>query len=359
MGPPRTRTHELVGQRGRFQEGSMRDRASAAPPVHFLGPQEREALGRPVWEGVRGRLRLRGGRDADDGERERERERERQRARRHAGGDERPPRDQVLASYQQLVASGFFSSHAVQSARHGAPPPPGCRPSTSHGAPGASVASSRGTKRAAESPVPSVCGDGEHERDERDERDDEHDDGEDESTLAHRFLPKRLRVAAARDISLPKLRSVASRKHLRAAVASARGNVSGDAHEGGGKDREPNKLTKRVLWAHHHHHHRQQQQQQQQQQHHEGVPLARASLDALPRGRGSGDVQGSTARKIRRPTSARNLRSAGTRERDGDGGLRVVVPDVNRGIPIVPDIPVKFTYGEDRENGVPWRGLRR
>jgi hypothetical protein len=35
-----------------------------------------------------------------------------------------------------------------------------------------------------------------------------------------------------------------------------------------------------------------------------------------------------------------------------------IVPDANRGIPHVPAIPEKFTYGEDRENGGPWRGLR-
>ncbi|OAA41391.1 hypothetical protein NOR_05469 [Metarhizium rileyi] len=389
MGPPRTRARHLLAQRGRFQEGSMNDRVSAVPPVQFLGPQEREALERPVdaesssaaafhpayfgryeeqqqqqqqqqqqmpspqlatrkpavklnifgqvWEGVRGRFRLR--RDADDREKEREKKRD--------AGDEthdRLSRDEVFASYQQLVASGFFSSHAIQSTRHG--PPPNCRPSTSHGpapksanspppwplAPApltpqsarpkrqvltpqtvyspVSVASSRGTKRAAESPVPS------HDDDE----DEEHDDGEDESTLAHRFLPKRLRISASRDISLPKLRSVASRKHMRAAAASARRSVSA-----GGKEREPNKLTKKVPWA--------------RQQDHE------ASLD-VPSG----------GRKIRRPSSARSLRPVATS--DGDAVLKVV-PDANRGIPRVPDIPAKFTYGEDRENGVPWRGLRR
>ncbi|KAI0425040.1 hypothetical protein F5Y09DRAFT_117729 [Xylaria sp. FL1042] len=36
------------------------------------------------------------------------------------GGD-RPSREDVLASYNQLVASGFFQSHAIQSSRHAAP----------------------------------------------------------------------------------------------------------------------------------------------------------------------------------------------------------------------------------------------
>ncbi|KID88545.1 hypothetical protein MGU_04480 [Metarhizium guizhouense ARSEF 977] len=417
MGPPRTRAQHLLAQRGRFQEGSMNDRVSAVPPVHFLGPQDREVLERPVyaeqsafaafdpayfrrreerqpaqqmpqpqpqprptarkpttrmnifgqvWEGVRGRLRLR--RDADD----KEKAREKKDPASSDAQDDRPSRDEVFASYQQLVASGFFSSHAIQSTRHG--PPPNYRPSTSHGAPSrnagyapqwplahrpltpqslpeaheptlqtvcspVSVASSRGTKRAAESPEPSVDGDGEQRG-----KEEECDDGEDESTLAHRFLPKRLRISASRDISLPKLRSVASRKSMRAAVALARRNVSAGAQEEDGKERELDKLSKKMSWA--------QQQQQQQGE----VPAARASMDVLPRGRNSSEIHGSMTRRIRRPTSARNLRSAGMR--DGNGGLKVV-PDANRGIPRVPDIPVKFTYGEDRENGVPWRGLRR
>ncbi|PMB67451.1 hypothetical protein BM221_007119 [Beauveria bassiana] len=82
----------LQQSRSRFCEGSMNDRASAAPPVHFLGPDALAALEQPasnprpshetsssssssssgawsrktgsrlfgqVWEGVRGKLRLR------------------------------------------------------------------------------------------------------------------------------------------------------------------------------------------------------------------------------------------------------------------------------------------------------------
>lgn len=410
MGPPKTRAQHLLAQRGRFHEGSMNDRVSAVPPVAFLGEQEREAFERSaqfehaaaplnpayfgkheekpqqpqqvapqqvrkpatkmnifgqVWEGVRGKLRLR--KDADDKQRVREEKRVRQTN--DAGEDEKPSRDEVFANYQQLVASGFFSSHAIQSTRHG--PPPGHRPSTSHGPKHAnhppqwplglaphtpkghskpsqvplsqtirspvSAASSRGTKRAAaESPTSSA----------NDEEDEERDDGEDESTLAHRFLPKRLRKSASRDISLPKLRSVASRKNMRAAVAAARRSISTGAHYAEGKpEREPNKLTKRAPWA--------------QQMQSGGVPLTRASLDVVPKGRTSGDAYGSVTRRIKRPTSARNLRS-GIREVDEAEarGLKVV-PDANRGIPSVPDIPAKFTYGEDRENGVPWRGLRR
>ncbi|KAI1428497.1 hypothetical protein F5Y12DRAFT_28714 [Xylaria sp. FL1777] len=37
------------------------------------------------------------------------------------GGADRPSREDVMASYNQLVASGFFQSHAIQSTRHAAP----------------------------------------------------------------------------------------------------------------------------------------------------------------------------------------------------------------------------------------------
>ncbi|KAI0798801.1 hypothetical protein GGR55DRAFT_550284 [Xylaria sp. FL0064] len=37
------------------------------------------------------------------------------------GGTDRPSREDVMASYNQLVASGFFQSHAIQSTRHAAP----------------------------------------------------------------------------------------------------------------------------------------------------------------------------------------------------------------------------------------------
>ncbi|KAF2969881.1 hypothetical protein GQX73_g3680 [Xylaria multiplex] len=37
------------------------------------------------------------------------------------GVADRPSRDEIMASYNQLVASGFFQSHAIQSTRHAAP----------------------------------------------------------------------------------------------------------------------------------------------------------------------------------------------------------------------------------------------
>ncbi|KAH6999793.1 hypothetical protein EDB80DRAFT_619287, partial [Ilyonectria destructans] len=169
MGPPRTRRAISVNP-SRFQEGSMNDRTSAAPPVHFLDREQREALERPatrsqprpvsddwadkqvkkgrllgqVWDGVRGRLGLKREPDEDKGSRKRDRSRkderdenrrERSRVRsrsRPRGREEKlkedvqkgemPTREEILANYHHLVASGFFTSHAIQSTRQ---PPPG------------------------------------------------------------------------------------------------------------------------------------------------------------------------------------------------------------------------------------------
>lgn len=190
MGPPRTRRAISVNP-SRFQEGSMNDRTSAAPPVHFLDREQREALERPatrsqprpvsddwadkqvkkgrllgqVWDGVRGRLGLKREPDEDKGSRKRDRSRkgerdenrrERSRVRsrsrprerstaRERESDEKaktekedkareeklkedvqkgemPTREEILANYHHLVASGFFTSHAIQSTRQ---PPPG------------------------------------------------------------------------------------------------------------------------------------------------------------------------------------------------------------------------------------------
>lgn len=442
-----------AAQRGRFQEGSMNDRVSAAPPLQFLGPQEREALempaqvqfegiatgaGKPstsderpsqpqtqtlsrkggkmllgqVWEGMRGRLRL--GRDGDRDTKKR--------SHNHnfisnhyndlvapattsttattvsamAGscgkGDdgERPTREEVFESYQHLVASGFFSSHAIYSTRQ-----PGPRPSTSHetrrhGNMGGtrtigeapqwplapypvrtpkmakdakrataaspvcspvSASSSRGTKRAVEEDNDTILSDNDADADDADEN------GDDASTLAHRFLPKRLRKAAARDISLPRLRSVASRKNMRAA---ARRSISTGAHyldsSQTATHKESNKLIKRTPLGPFAQELLQQSKSRQQDR---DQTQTRGSLDSgVPSGRRNVSETGSVGvagRKIRKPISLRNLRG---RHNAGAEPLSVI-PDAKSGIPSVPAIPVKFTYGEDRENGEPWRGLRR
>ncbi|KAG6054809.1 hypothetical protein E4U17_003440 [Claviceps sp. LM77 group G4] len=476
MGPSRSSAH-LLAQRGRFQEGSMNDRVSAAPPMQFLDPSsERAALERPVfwehkssqmgpsafmpseaptggaedkrgskmgilgqmWEGMRGKLRIR---SHDEKERPSAREdrfddtRARFMDKASQQGDsstQRPSRDEVLANYQHLVASGFFSSRTIQSTRF-APP----RPTTSHGPDGAaatppqwpltppppvptvnlnaipmpqtpmqtrrpsqvyspvSAASSRGTKRAAADSPPAV----------RNAADDirgafhnhggiddiEDDEAEDDATLAHRFLPKRLRQTASRDISLPKIRSVASRKNLRSAVAAARrsllmsagagagaGSGSATQHVGGGGEGGDAAHHDRV----------------QQQTNRLSMKLGGSShgQTSMPSGTDQDDARvassvgaSSPGRKIKRATTcARGSKARGVEvnpamifgpalgtetaqtqtqmqmqmQTTGQGQPLSVVPDANRGIPSVPIIPAKFTYGEDRENGGPWRGLR-
>ncbi|KYK61175.1 hypothetical protein DCS_02316 [Drechmeria coniospora] len=446
MPPPQTRARHIAAQqaRSRFQEGSMNDRTSAAPPVAFLDPTERAALERPVfadaqdaapdafasgqngvaerseqpmpppppagrrmallgqmWEGVRGRLRLRRGgpavNAADGGENETK----------ELGGevkpaaDERMSREEVLANYHQLVASGFFSSHTIYSTRH-----PGTRPGTSHtphrpqsphhphhshshddnhhSQPGqqtlrrerrleppqwplaptpstpsmslpypepicspVSVASSRGTKRAAD--------DDDDDYDYRGYDDDASKilpANEDPSTLAHRFLPKRLRRSNSRDISLPRLRAMPPPGR---AIASMRRSIPMAAPMlADASGREPANATKRIpggsfpnvgfLTA---------------------APSPPESFDGpsprLPAAAPSfllaqGTVDGPFVGCRSPPPPLR--RGAARRLRDRHQPLSVV-PDAQRGIPTVPSIPVKFTYGHDRENDGPWRGLRR
>ncbi|KAL3959849.1 hypothetical protein ACCO45_004966 [Purpureocillium lilacinum] len=209
MGPPRTRAQRLAAQqaaRSRFHEGSMNDRVSAAPPVAFLfGPGEREALEQPVfgfgvvgassgqahqqqqtlsqqqqsqppqlqqqpppppqdgrrkallgqmWEGLRGRLRLRRDPAAENNDAATTGRKRRAESRDDTGSSsnnnaqatmpppstaeipglglgDRPTREEVYANYHQLVASGFFSSHAIHSTLQ---PGPSQRPATSHDA---------------------------------------------------------------------------------------------------------------------------------------------------------------------------------------------------------------------------------
>ncbi|KAG6010984.1 hypothetical protein E4U21_000011 [Claviceps maximensis] len=450
MGPPRTRAHFLA-QRGRFQEGSMNDRASAVPPMQFMDPSERAALEKPLcwerqtgryfgrrpqmelavsmggeatatatamtiptttgaedkrgskmgilgqmWEGMRGKLRIRrddtsksrGGDDHDHDHDEKRCSFQDGKDRGPRPGDEhRPSRDEVLASYHQLVASGFFASHAIQSTRFGPP-----RPKTSHGHESAappqwpltpaipsasealsgpltpvqtcrsdehevcspvSAASSRGTKRAAaDSPraerETAAAGNPQN------EHSDDDNDAEDDATLAHRFLPKRLRKTASRDISLPKIRSAASRKHLRSAVAAARKSLSTSAAVAAAQYAARNDDD----------------DDDDDDVDMDAVPEDQAQLTHAVLG------SSPSCRKIKHPTRARTPKAGG----GGDcaaSSARVsapvpvfgpahmetsplrVVPDANRGIPDVPALPAKFTYGEDRENGCPWRGLRR
>lgn len=166
----------------RFHEGSMNDRTSAAPPAQFLGPDEIAVLERPVpsslprpvsddwadkqvkrgrllgqvWDGVRGRLRFRKDGEDERGSRRRERSRKRDQSEQRGGErerddrygeekpveepqrDEMPSREEILANYHHLMASGFFSSHAIQSTRQ---PPPGSAQSSGYSSSRSSVQS--------------------------------------------------------------------------------------------------------------------------------------------------------------------------------------------------------------------------
>lgn len=427
-----------VQNRSRFCEGSMNDRTSAAPPVRFLGPDDLAALEQPVpvrssqdlsqttttttaaaaarprktgsrlfgqvWEGVRGKLRLR--RD-DHGESKTaaaisaattttavtnvtavaeeppimiytdpsERDgppasRTRSKlapplpsapidiptASRPATATDfafagfqsaRPSKDEVLASYQQLMAGGFFQAHAIHASRTCLQGPAlatsvpsssmsmvGMRPATAHQTspppqwPLASPhqaqvhsptsVSSRGTKRAAavDSDNDSVCGDADD--DDEEENNPENGNKENQAPAHHNTLreafstqpKKRLRRLASREsIFMPKIRSSSTRRSLSSSHALPPSSSS-----------TGNKLQKRRPSAIH------------------------KVLDQQPRPRHVSDGGGS-ARVLRGKTG------------EVYASMRVV-PDEERGIPSVPAIPAHFTYGEDRQSNGPWRGLR-
>lgn len=459
----------------------MNDRTSAAPPVQFLGPEELAALERPalthiksnnprpmsddfsdkqvkkgrllgqVWDEVRGRLGFRRDNEDDRGLRKRSRSRKRDQDD-HRGRereredvqmtdmsepktnvdsprDDMPSREEILANYHHLMASGFFSSHAIQSTRQ---PPPGSvqqaaqqlaappsnlmdalsRAPSSHGAaplspthkpptsptepkspskakfplklhsppgnPGAATyeelvasgfftpplsagaspptpfgaapapavptgvmsrdylqpprqtrgsrtgtpstscaaspiqspasVSSRGTKRAAA---------------------DSNSDDEAGAGARDPLTPKKkLRKSSSRDIGLPSLRNVASRRSL----LSSRRSVSGPHGSGAGKDY--NNLARRVLGR---------------------LPGAggRGSFDLDRR---AGSRPGSAARnstdESRSPLQevqyARVLRSRKIAVEEPHA-----VPGVSKGIPMVPDIPEKFVLHDNCENIAP------
>lgn len=153
-----------VTPRSRFAEGSMNDRTSAAPPPHFLGPDTRcqssaslpsfpprssssasrtdpEAqLRRPrsasisekkglsgLWEGLREKIWGKKRPVSFDGAAVPRPEVVEEVA---GGGENRPTREEMLASYQELMAAGFFQARAIQGTRQ---PPPGSRPSSRGG----------------------------------------------------------------------------------------------------------------------------------------------------------------------------------------------------------------------------------
>ncbi|KAM3505884.1 hypothetical protein MY10362_002674 [Beauveria mimosiformis] len=470
----------LQQSRSRFCEGSMNDRASAVPPVHFLGPDALAALEQPacnpprpshetgssssnnsnsnsnnnnssgggawsrktgsrlfgqVWEGVRGKLRLRprdtavvvDGPDAkkmtmpgapaavisaattttavtatnaqqqqqqhnisiytDPAEHDNEydgppasRTRSRLTAAAAAAApidvpgataagfqftgfqSARPSREEVLASYQQLMAGGFFQANAIPSSRHGRPGSSlPVRPATSHHQPPSSSpppqwplaatphhhhhhhhhhqgfspcpvqsptsVSSRGTKRAA---AP-----------DSDSDESMHDDGDFSSSYKENQAPphpntvhddkqpkKRLRrLPSCESLFLPKIRGSSSSSSASTTTSSAASS-----------------FRRRFTPSY-------------------SVPLQkrRPQPQLQPQWQGSSSSSSSSGVAAARPRHVS----------DGGGSARVlrgwaaeahrpmrVVPDEGRGIPSVPVIPARFTFGEDRQNNGPWRGLR-
>jgi hypothetical protein len=300
----------------------------------------------------------------------------------------RPSRDEVMESYQRLVASGFFASHAIQSTRQPAPGGMTKRPSTAVGSsgppqwplPSASgmqderlltpdrarrhaspfrspgSASSRGTKRAAiddddenngtgNTRVPSAVPTA----------------GEVNSGAAQHLqqAKKKIRKTAStsHDIAVPKLRTASSSRRAlltRRSFSNAFAQSQAQAQQSQvaapvplvqqrgplqpPQQREPNRLAKRVLGK-------------------LQVPdRGSSSSAASPPARGRRNVSESHHNPFMptAPPAHRVLRP----RRSAAEPLRVR-PDANRGIPTVPDVPSKFTFGTDRENDGPWRGLRR
>ncbi|KAJ3470291.1 hypothetical protein MRS44_000390 [Fusarium solani] len=490
MGRPKTRRALSAS---RFHEGSMNDRTSAAPPAQFMGPDEIAALERPgsssvrsqprpvsddwadkqvkqkrllgqVWDGVRGRLRFKKDGEDERGSRRRERSRKRdhseQRGRQRDRDDksreekpveepqrdEMPSREEILANYHHLMASGFFSSHAIQSTRQ---PPPGSSQSSAQSSSHSSVQSptpassasilealsraptpqnlaprppvSRVPTPRAHTPRPPTpttnptspskprhfhrnhspqhdpqaatyeelvaCGffsppapaavppptpkgaapaptvpTGRNSRDylqlpqptrkssrsrsvtpsasrshspiqspasassrgtKRAAVDSTSDDEDDDAARDPPTPNKKLRKSASRDIAIPKLRNVASRR----AILSRR-SVSGPH----GSSKERNTLARRVLG-------------------HLPGANGRSSFDSPDRrteaaSRRSADVPRQPLQEVQHTRVLRSRRSAAE-------ALRVA-PNANRGIPKVPNIPEKFTiYDEDAENIAP------
>lgn len=375
--------------RSRFQEGSMNDRTSATPPVHFIGPDERAMLEKPLpalpfsmaqgkprpvsydpaiplaaapspvprpvitkrgskqflgqmWDGVMGKLRMR--KEAPVEDEAKRRKSEEKKTTRKSKEDDRPSREEIFESYNNLVASGFFAAHAIQSTRQPGPgvsrpstadhtscqpkwqqqrpqqsqnpqrpkwplsplaaTPPRMRPSSPAQTPAS--ADSRGTKRAA---------------DEEPE--------EDPIQNIQRVRKLRKSASATRELTVPKLRSSSRTILSSRSFSNARAAAVAQA--------EAVKSSKRAVLS---------KIPGLQQQHSVPVP----SRDSSVR-RNASETYGKT---LSHKTSSRVLRP----RRSAAEPLRVR-PNTNRGVPEVPNIPSKFTYGQDRENDGPWRGLRR
>lgn len=465
MGPPKTRGLEARPSRSRFHEGSMNDRVSAVPPDQFLGPGEMESLERSleveleqhqynlrnarrsqdtqrqlqlwlsqapsiapsvapststsspskkgmlgkVWDGVRGRFQLK--KDVPSPEQKKKPESPPKKPSTANIYDDRPTREEALASYHLLVDSGFFTSHAIQSTRQ--PPPPGFvkqRPATSHqvlsvpttlstpprgprplqappslppppkfplnttpktpktpktprstrsnrtslGAMTQASVDSRGTKRTVNE---STNNDILIHQDERDDR------GERDKPEVPREARKKIRKSTSKDFIIPVLRTVKSRRKLTGSRSNRRRSQGNAAlppvvihhyhsHSASSRDSKHSKRSSHLLCA--------------------ASPSSagsspRSSLDSTSSWKESGDSvysvraigSGSKSSRALRPRKPA-AKAGATSKADADAAEALkVVPNANRGIPGVPSIPAKYTFGDDRENGLAWRGQKR
>jgi hypothetical protein len=456
MGPPKSKNLAALQSKSRFCEGSMNDRSSAMPPVHFLGPEALAALEQPVesvrslvqstapsssstnrlsgskllgqvWDGLfRGKLRLRkDAAAADDAEADDRKNANpttatsstttaaaaaalngyMTRSKAAQNGTSFASREEVMANYQQLVAEGFFKAKAIHSSRQPGPPPCEQAPNppqealarrqstTSSGkvaAPGTTQwplasqsasasgtgaaaeattdtpaaptrsasaihspasASSRGTKRAAANDDEDEIEADEQQQQQQQQYQDptitEDKENQPPPKNKKETQPKkRLRTIASRDIIfMPKLRSAASRRNM--AGINNRRSISASATTT--SNTTANKLSKR-----------QQPQPQPTTLSSSGNTTTRGMFDMPVNYQPRHGVSRPTLRNVSSGNGEgeemRVLRSQ--RSLDGRMAPLSVTPDAYRGIPSVPAIPPKFTYGEDRENGAPWRGLR-
>ncbi|KAL7960200.1 hypothetical protein V8C34DRAFT_277204 [Trichoderma compactum] len=455
MGPPKTRGLRPRQSRSRFHEGSMNDRVSAVPPSQFLGPEELEALERPleaeleqhqynlrssrrsqdttrqlqlfmsrqapsiapsiapsvapsvtpsvapstattspkkgvlgqVWEGVRGRFKLK--KEPPSPEQKKQPDSPSPKKPVPGAYDDRPTREEALASYHLLVEAGFFTTHAIQSTRQ--PPPPGFvrqRPATSHQALSPTLtlrtppprlspleapvsappkwplnstpitprsnrtslsavtpasADSRGTKRTANEGNADIQ---------------IHQDEPPRSPRSARTRGKKIRKTASKDFGIPILRTARSRRKLTSTRANAR-------KSGGSASHTP-------VVIHHYHSHSTSSRDSRHSKRSSHLLCATSPSSASSSPRGSFDSTSSARASGESVYSVRAIGSGSKSSR----GLRPrkaapaatstptqdalkVVPNANRGIPSVPTIPAKYTFGEDRENGQSWRGLKR
>ncbi|GFP58363.1 hypothetical protein ACSS6W_005572 [Trichoderma asperelloides] len=449
MGPPKTRGLEARPSRSRFHEGSMNDRVSAVPPDHFLGPGEIESLERPleveleqhqynlrnarrsqdtqrqlqlwlsqapsiapsvapststsspskkgmlgkVWDGVRGRLQLK--KDTPSPEQKKKPDSPPKKPATANIYDDRPTREEALASYHLLVESGFFTSHAIQSTRQ--PPPPGFvkqRPATSHQVLSVSTPprapqplqappslppppkfplnttpktprSTRSNRTSLSAVTPASADSRGTKRTVNDSTNNDiliHQD-EREKPEVPREARKKIRKSTSKDFTIPVLHAVKSRRKLTGSRSNRRksqGNAGlppvvihhYHSHSASSRDSKHSKRSSHLLCA---------------ASTSSAGSSPRSSLDSTSSWRESGESvysvraigSGSKSSRALRPRKpAAKAGATSTADADATEPLKVV-PNANRGIPGVPSIPAKYTFGEDRENGQAWRGLRR